>query len=218
MYTEIYEWLASDNGYNMHWAVLTALILGGLGVPIPEDIPLVFGGMAAAKQIVSFQAIFLTCYLGVILADQLVFCAGFLFGGWLLDKGTDSPLFPQLTEERLSEVKEGLRKNRLLYIFISRHLFPIRSVTFLAAGALRVPFLEFLLADAMAALVSVSIMVWLGYFLAFFFGDALTLEAINGVVHRIHLYIIGLIALSIIIYFSVRWYRRRKRQDASKTS
>lgn len=207
METDVVHWLASDNGYNVLVAVFTLLILGGMGFPIPEDIPILLGGVAAAKSIVSCQSIFIVSYLGVILADQIVFLIGRLFGTRLLAAGTKSPFFPSITPERVIEVREGLRKRRLLVIFISRHLFPIRSVTFITAGALKIPFWEFLFADALAALVSVSAILWLGYIL----GNTLTPEAVQHIAEQAHIYIFALailICLGVWLNYSLKTKRR----------
>lgn len=204
----IYHQLSSNDGSATHSGVLILLLLGGLGFPIPEDIVLVLAGLAAAKNVVSFQSISLTAYLGVLLADLMVFCCGFLFGNWLLNKGKNCRFLPSLTEEKLAEVREGLRKNRLLYILISRHLFPIRSVTFLAAGALRISLWEFLSADAIAALVSVNLMVWMGYLI----GGSFTAETLKYATNQIHVYILGFLVLTLIIYFSGRAIKARRKK------
>ncbi len=189
-------WLASDNGLMVHVTVFALLILGGLGFPVPEDLPILLGGVAASKDIVSLEVMFLTCYLGVTFGDQIMFFVGHHFGQRILDAGTRSPFFPSITEDKVNEVREGLRKRRLLFIFIARHLFPIRSVTFIVAGALRIPYVEFFIADAIAGFVSVAIMLTLGVIL----GRTLTPEMIQHLSQQAHLYIIALVAVVMLAY------------------
>ena len=196
MYQEIINLASCDNGLWVHVGIFIALILGGFGLPIPEDIPLILAGVAVAKKVVTPEGVFLTCYVGVLIADQLVYAFGFIFGKKLLAAGTRSPWFPSITEERVEQVREGLRKKRLLYIFIGRHLFPVRAMTFVTAGALHVPFAEFLLADAIAALVSVTIMVGIGFFL----GSAITPEVAESFSSQLHYWIIGILLLSALCY------------------
>ncbi|MCB0323237.1 MAG: DedA family protein [Bdellovibrionales bacterium] len=207
---ELMSWLASDNGLVVHLTIFVLLILGGFGFPIPEDIPILLGGVAGAKGIVALPAVFATCYAGVLLADQVVFCIGYFFGQRILSAGTNSRFLPSITPERIQEVREGLRKRRLLYIFVGRHLFPVRSVTFLTAGALRIPYWEFLIADALAALISVSIVLGVGYYL----GEQLTPEVVSHIVHDLHYYITGLVALSLVVLLVRHWVRRKKRLSA----
>jgi len=193
---EILSWLASDNGLRVHFAVFILLLLGGVGAPIPEDIPLLLAGVAGQKEIVSLHSIFITSYVGVLVADQFVYFIGYFFGQKLLNAGTKSSFFPAMTEEKVCEIREGLRKRRLFYIFLGRHLFPVRTVTFLTAGALRIPYLEFLISDAFAALVSVTIVVGLGYYL----GGSITPEVLESLVKEIHYVIFGLLAFCILIF------------------
>lgn len=196
MNPEVLQWLASDNGQVVHITVFMLLVVGGLGFPVPEDIPILLGGVAAANNIVSYQSIFLICYLGVMLGDQIMFFIGHRYGQRILSAGTKSPFFPSITEDKVNEVREGLRKRRLLYIFIARHLFPIRSVTFVVAGALHIPFVEFFIADAFAAFISVGVMVGLGALL----GETLSAETITHLAKQAHYYIIGIVVLLALGY------------------
>lgn len=210
---DIIRWLTTDSGFNVHVTIFALLLLGGVGFPIPEDLPVLLGGVAAAKNVVSFHAVFLICYSGVMIGDMSMYLFGRFFGQKILDAGTRSPFFPGFTDEKIATIRDGLRKRRLLYIFIGRHLFPIRSLTFVTAGAVRVPFLEFLIADAIAALVSVAIMLWLGYLL----GGKLTPEMLNHLAHELHYYIIGFILIFAGLYYlNYKRLKRRQLRSAKK--
>jgi len=203
------QWLASDDGLVVHVTIFTLLFLSGLGFPLPEDVPLLLGGAAAQREIVALKAIFITCYVGVIAGDQVMFFIGYYFGQRLLKIGKKSKFFPRVTQENIDKVREGLRKRRLMYIIVARHLFPIRSMTFLSAGSLHMPFLEFFFADAIAALISTSVMLALGYWL----GGTLTPAMVNHLAHQANLYISLAVAL-IILGFVIRhvWKKRNKPQ------
>lgn len=208
MLQEFLNWLAHDDGFYVHVAVFALLILGGLGFPIPEDIPLALGGVAAAKGIVSLPRVFVTCYVGVLVADQILFLVGYYFGKPILNASTRSRFLPSVTEEKVEELREGLRKRRLLYIFVGRHLFPVRSATFLTAGALRIPYLEFLISDAIAAVLSVSIVVGIGYFL----GERLTQQVLDSVLPNAGYYITAILLIGGLIYWARRLARNKRRQ------
>jgi membrane protein DedA with SNARE-associated domain len=206
------HWLANDNGQGVHITILTMLLLGGLGFPVPEDIPLILGGVAASQGLVSFRAVFLTCYVGVLLADQVIYLFGYYFGQRLLNAGTRSPFFPSITEDRVDSIRDGLRKKRLIYIVLGRHFFPLRTATFLIAGTLAIPYMEFLVADAFAALLSVTLVLWLGYLL----GGQLTPEVISHLVHESHYYIFAFTLVGIVMYLVTRRIKKRKLQSAKK--
>lgn len=200
------HWLASDNGWVVYSTVLGTLLLIGIGLPIPEDLILLLAGIAAYNKIVSIQGIFIVCYCGVLAGDIIMYFIGFFFGRKLLYAGTKARFFSALNLKRIAEIKRSLRKRRMVVVFAARHLFPIRSATFVAAGTLRIPFWEFILADGLAALISVSVLLFLGHFLA----ETISTDALEHLVSQAHFYII----LAVIL-IAVGYYVKRKRKKAS---
>ena len=206
------NWLSSDDGLGTHISIFIMLLLGGFGFPIPEDVPLVLAGVAASQGVVRLQAIFLTSYIGVLLADQIIYLIGYCFGQKLLARGTRSTFFPSITEHRVHAIREGLRKRRFIYILLGRHFFPLRTATFLIAGTLAIPYLEFLAADALAALLSVGLVVWLGYWR----GAHLTPEMINHFVHRAHYYVLIIMCVAAVVWLITHKASRRKSERVTE--
>lgn len=200
---ELIRWLSVDNGSHFQWGIFIALLLGGLGFPIPEDLPLILSGIAAARGVVELDSIALICYIGVIIGDQVLYFLGFLFGKKLMKKGIDSPLLPHLTQEWVDYVRVRWRGKRYLLIIMARHLFPFRAVTFISAGALHVPYIDFLVADLFAALLSVTIMLGIGYFI----GEQLSPEVIKHLIDQAHVYTFAICLIGVLF-----WLYRRQRQ------
>ncbi len=205
MFPDFASLISSDNGLFLHWCIFISLILGGFGLPIPEDLPVLLAGIVIAKGAVPFTSMALVCYVGVVIADLMIYGIGYKLGPRLVSYGTKSPFLPSVTKERVERIREGLRKRRFLCIFIGRHLFPIRSVTFLTAGALRIPFWEFLISDLLAGLISVGMMLSLGIYL----GEKITPEMFTYVGEELH-YFALLFSICFLI-FLVYYYFRRKR-------
>jgi membrane protein DedA with SNARE-associated domain len=168
------------------------LLLGGLGFPMPEEIPLFIGGVLVSHGEAPLELAFLVCYAGVLIGDQTMYTLGYFFGHRILDFGTKSPYLPAVTEARVNEVRDGLRRKQLVYLFVGRHLFVLRSVTFVVAGSLRIPFVEFFIADAIAALFSVTLFMGLGYA----FAGVVEPEVITSVMRRLNWVIIGIVLLA----------------------
>lgn len=200
--------ISNSDGLYVYLGTAFLLFLGAIGFPIPEDIPIILAGVLSAKKMAHVQSMFIVCYISVVCADLLIFTFGYFFGQKLLTAGAKSPFLPAITEERIEDIREGLRKRRLMYIFIARHLFAVRTLTFLTAGALRIPATEFLIADALAALVSVSLMLCLGYFL----GETLSLEVLNQMIGEVSLCLLAFVLLCGLIY-----YRRKKKKAATSS-
>ncbi len=199
----------------MYWTVFISLILGALGFPIPEELPLIVGGLAVASGELSAEIMFGICFAGVLIGDQFMYFVGRFIGNRLLEAGKRSPLLPAITEERINEVRDGLRRKRLFYIFVGRHLFFLRSVTFLAAGSLRIPFLEFFFADFLAACFSVSIFFGLGYWL----GGQVSPEFVPNVIHYARTVLMGVVCLGLFVFIVAAIAKsRRKRLKAESAN
>lgn len=179
----------------MYTTIFIFLVLGGLGFPIPEELPILVGGMAGAKDS-SFAVMFLVCYLGALFGDNMMYFVGRFLGIKVLQAGVRSPIFPQITPRRVRKVRDGMRRNRLVFFLICRHLFFLRGATFVVSGSLRIPYFEFLIADGLAAVVSVSLFLSLGYFL----GERLSPELITLIIRQANLILLGVLAAGIVIF------------------
>src|SRR5262249_39071217 len=136
---------------------------GAIGLPIPEDIPLILAGIVLHEGRANLECTFAVTYVAILLGDLLIFSAGRKLGPSISKR---SWFQMRVSESRIRRVKYNLEKRSLIMIFIARHLFYLRTLTFLACGALRMNLWRFLAADAIAALVSVPLMLGLGYFAA----------------------------------------------------
>jgi membrane protein DedA with SNARE-associated domain len=103
------------------------------------------------------------CYLGILAGDLLIYRVGWLAGPALFRKKW---FRRHLTTKRLHLIRENLHKRTILTILVARHLFYIRTATFLMCGAVRLPFARFFLIDACAALITVPVMMGIGFLFA----------------------------------------------------
>lgn len=195
------EWLILQNPVVIY-VVLVLLLLGGaLGLPIPEDVPLVLAGILLQADKISIQTTFPLCYAAVIGGDVLIYWVGRKFGLALFKKRWFKSRFPL---SRIKSIRAGLEKRSILMIFIARHLFYLRSLTFLTCGAVRMDFEKFILADALAGLISLAVMIGLGYLAAEHYEAVLQWfeQARNWSLF------IGLLALGIFLMY--RWRKKFK--------
>ena len=208
MLPDLANLISSDNSVFLHSVILVSLLLGGFGLPIPEDLPVLLAGIVAAKGAVPLTTIAIACYVGVIVADLMIYAIGYKLGPKLVSYGTKSPFLPAITSERVEKIRVSLNKHQFICIFLGRHLFPLRTVTFLSAGALRVPFMEFLVSDLIAAIISVTLMIGLDYFL----GESITPDSLKEIQNDLNYYAIAASVLVVIILL----IRRKYKQSRSK--
>jgi membrane protein DedA with SNARE-associated domain len=190
----------AENGY---LAVFMALLVCGMGAPIPEDVTLVAGGVIAGLGFANVHVMFAVTMLGVLVGDAGMFLAGHHYGVHLLER---RPLKWVITPRRYSAVQAQFERYGNRMLFTARFLPGMRTAVFISAGLThRVSFGRFLLLDGLAALISVPVWVYLGYL------GANNREWLLTWLHRgqAGLWIaLGLIVSGVAIYL---WRRRRRR-------
>lgn len=146
-------------------AVFLALLLCGLGVPVPEDITLVSGGVISGLDAGIDPHIMLAVGLaGVLFGDSTMFLAGRIFGYRIQKIKTFRKI---VTPQRFSLIQRKFEKYGLGLLFVARFLPGLRSPIYLVAGmSHRISYITFIIMDSLAAVISVPVWVYLGYFFA----------------------------------------------------
>jgi len=183
-------------GFVLYLLIFLALMGGAIGLPIPEDVPLIAAGILIQLEQAKPELIVPICYFGILLGDLMIFFIGRKLGPTLFSKKWFRKRLPP---HRLRKFRIGLEKRSLATIFLARHLFYLRTVTFLTCGAVKMKLSRFLIADAIAALISVPIMVSIGYYAAGHY------EQVKRNFHQATLFILLALVIFIVVYF----YRKR---------
>jgi len=182
--------------------ILAALLLGSLGVPIPEEMPIVAAGILSHEGLARWWLALPVCVLGVVSGDMVLYWAGRRWGERLLGWRV---VHHVLTRARADWLQAAYREHAMKTVAMARHVTGLRAAAFLTAGIARVPFWKFILADAAAAAVSVP----LAFGLAYFFTHQIA--AILADVHRVErwLALAGLVVVAGgLVVYAARWNRR----------
>ena len=148
----------AENGYV---AVFIALMICGAGLPLPEDITLVAGGVIAGLGYANVHVMFALTMFGVLLGDAAIFLLGHHYGARMLKWRLVARV---LTPTRYAQVQEKFDRYGNRMLFFARFLPGMRTTVYITAGTThRVSFWRFLLIDTLAALISVPFWVYLGY-------------------------------------------------------
>ncbi len=193
-------------------AVFACLILCGLGVPVPEDITLVSGGVISGLALANPHIMCAVGLTGVLAGDSTMFLAGRIFGYRVQRlKFFRKVVSPQ----RFSQIQRKFKKHGLGLLFVARFLPGLRSPIYLVAGmSHRISYLTFIVMDGLAALISVPVWIYLGYF----FADNLDIlmEYVHDVQKAIFL-ALGLLAVIIaVIYFKKKFHSRMQDEKAEE--
>ncbi|QQF77857.1 DedA family protein [Histophilus somni] len=154
----------TDYGY---FAVFFVLIICGFGIPIPEDITLVSGGVIAGlyPNEVNVHIMLIVSMLGVLIGDSTMYWLGRIYGVKILRTRLIKKI---VTLKRLKMVKEKFAKYGNRVLFVARFLPGLRAPIYMISGITRrVSFIRFLLIDFFAAIISVPIWIYLGDFGAY---------------------------------------------------
>lgn len=178
-------------------AVFGILILCGFGLPVPEDITLVSGGIISGLSYTNPHIMCVVGLLGVLIGDSTMFLGGRIFGYRIQRIRTFRRI---LSPRRFSQIQQKFKKYGLGLLFVARFLPGLRSPIYLVAGmSRRISFFTFLLMDGLAALISVPVWIYLG----FFFADNrdLLMSYVHDVQSAIYLGLGLLIVIVLVMYF-----------------
>lgn len=143
--------------------IFAMLVAAGLGVPIPEEIPVVTGGVMSAHPELGLHwwIMLPICILGVVISDGLLYGVGRLWGPRLLEyPWVKTRLMPPA---RQAEIQGNFHKYGVKILLFARVLPGIRAPIFITAGIMRLSFAKFLLADGIYAIPGVSLLFFLGW-------------------------------------------------------
>lgn len=194
-------------GYG-YQAVFIVLLLCGFGVPIPEDITLVAGGIISGLGHADVHVMFLVGMCGVLAGDGAMFFLGRKLGKRVL---RFRPIARILTPARFRSVQQKFLRYGHWVLFIARFLPGLRTPIFVTAGMTRrIPYWRFLLLDGFAALISVPLWVYMGYY------GAANRDVLLTWVHRSQAGVLTLVAVAVVVgVILVR--RARKTREARES-
>jgi membrane protein DedA with SNARE-associated domain len=152
-------------GPGSYLGIVAFLILTGCGLPIPEEVPIVMVGVLSAQGAMLPSLAFLSCLIGAIVGDCVMYAIGYHFGHNLLK---DHPKLARFVHaNREARFEQMIDRHGLKVLFAARFMVGVRSPVYLSAGILRVSFRRFLMMDLLCA----TSVVGLFFGLAYVFGE-----------------------------------------------
>lgn len=159
---QLITFLSGFDGVTAYAVILGILFLCGLGLPVPEDITLIAAGILAALKSISLMGAMIAGFIGVLVGDCLLFFIGRRYGNRVFNL----PVFRRIfTEKRVSLARQKVLANSKFICFTARFLPGLRAPIYLTAGVMGVKPIVFFLLDGIAALISVPVWVYLGWWL-----------------------------------------------------
>ncbi len=151
------EQLIAKLGY---FGIALILILGGLGLPIPEEAPIILAGILSRNGQMWAPAALASCLIGVLIGDMVVYFLGYIYG----EKVIGLPIFRRLiTRQREAQIKGYFHRHGFKILVSGRFVPGFRTAAYLTAGILKLPTLKLMATDVVAASLSTFFMFGLGF-------------------------------------------------------
>lgn len=187
-------------------AIIGVLLLCGLGLPLPEEVPILTSAILAASGTLEPWPALGALMFGVMLGDSVMFWLGKRWGTHLLEHRFARRM---LTPERNAKILEYFAKYGAWIIFVARFLPGLRAPLFLTSGSMKVRFWVFFAMDGAAALVSIPSSFWLAYY----FTDQL--ENVLKVKDTVQYWAFGALVVLVVGGLVIkRWLKQRGAKSA----
>jgi membrane protein DedA with SNARE-associated domain len=143
-----------------YFGIFLLLILGGIGLPFPEDATLILTGFLVAQNVIKPVQAFFPVYSGLLISDFFLYWVGKKYGRMLLLHRRFQKI---ISPEQLSRLEEKFKSRGVWVVLIGRHFLGLRAQIFLVAGVMRMSATKFLLADGATSLLTIGLMGGIGY-------------------------------------------------------
>lgn len=160
-------WVFNLDSLSTYGTVFFTLVISAVGVPIPEELAIVAGGVCVGNAWdkpdsgLYWWIMLPVCMIGVVACDAILYGIGRRWGTRLLELKWVQKRF--LTPEKRAKIERNFHDYGISILLVARLLPGIRSPMFIMSGVLRVPFRKFILADAIYAIPGVNLLFWLSY-------------------------------------------------------
>ncbi len=202
----VFDIITGQTGFLAYVFVLLILLLCGLGLPVPEDITLIACGYLSHQDmaVMNLRTAFAVCMFGILAGDTILFFLGRRLG----EEWDNSKRLQKLFSPRgMRKARRKFDKHGMKIVFFARFFAGIRAPVFFTAGTLRMRYRTFILLDTAAALLSVPIFLYIGYY---FFADIDHALALIKSGKRTGFLILGCIVVAVLAWILIA-RRLRKR-------
>jgi membrane protein DedA with SNARE-associated domain len=150
--------------HGSYLGIILVLVLTGAGLPIPEEVIVIFAGIAGRHGVLHPGLALASCLIGAMLGDLITYGIGRHFGRALLREHRWFVRY--LSPERESEIEARIHQYAPRVFFLARFMVGLRSPVYLTAGIVRYPFGRFVLIDSFCASAVICTFFGLSYLFA----------------------------------------------------
>jgi membrane protein DedA with SNARE-associated domain len=191
----VFDWIVQNGPA----ALFVLLLLGVVGLPIPDETLLVYCGYLISKGQISPTETFLAGVAGTWCGISLSYAIGRTFGIGVVNRFGK---YLHITEERLAKVNHWFDRIGHWALFVGYFIAGVRHFTAIVAGISRLRFVYFAMYAWTGGVVWVVSFLTLGYFLG---------ERWKEVAELVHKYVLEGSVVLIVVAVAIYYVRYRKR-------
>jgi undecaprenyl-diphosphatase len=192
-----------------HWSYLIVFLAAALecaafaGLLVPGESLVLASGFFAHEGVLELDAVMAAVAIGAIVGDNIGYQLGLRLGReWLLRHGRRVGI----TAARLQRTEAFFTRHGPKAVFLGRFVGFARALVPFVAGASRMPYRRFLLADALGAVLWTVGFVLLGY------GLGASWRVAERWIGRSSMLLAGILAVAGLVL----WLRRRRKQASAR--
>ena len=180
--------------------VFAWLLIGGLGLPLPEDAALLAAGVLIERGATNAAFAVGVVLFGVLLGDSILFFAARRLGHRAYERKLIQRVLPP---ERRAKIERAYERYGGRLVFFARHVAGLRAAVFAMAGIHGMRPRRFLLWDTAAACISIPLVVGLGYF------GAKHVDKMRAGIAAAHHYVLLILAIGVLGFITWRHIHMR---------
>jgi membrane protein DedA with SNARE-associated domain len=195
-----------------HWgylAVAAFVFLEDFGVPVPGETILIAASIFAGAGRLNIFVVAMVAFVAAVVGDNLGYAIG-RFGGYTAV--TRWGRYVGLTVARVEKATAFFARHGGKIIVVARFVEGLRQANGIVAGISRLPFLRFVVFNALGAALWVTLWCCVGYFA----GNHVV--AIYNDFSRYSLYVLAAVAVAAVAFIVHVMLRRRARAAAAEVS
>jgi membrane protein DedA with SNARE-associated domain len=175
-------------------AIFVIVILGNLGLPVPEETVLTIGGYLAWQGQLRFLLVVIVGVVSAVTGDNLSYWLGRRYGQRLIRRvAAASP-------ERAERMRHFVLRHGMVAVFVARFVAGLRFMAGPLAGSTGLPGGRFFVANLLGAVVYVPVIVGLGYAAGYGLGERIErLRRLAGNALHVALAVLVLAAIGVWI-------------------
>jgi membrane protein DedA with SNARE-associated domain len=148
-------------GQGSYGLMLAALIVAGLGFPLPEDIVMISGGILAQQGKTDLALTVGVLALGVFIGDSTLYFLGRWAGQRVYEWRFIQRVMPKARREWL---EEQIHQRGAFVVFVARHVAGFRGAVFAICAIHGISYPRFILADMTSLIISLPLWMGIGWF------------------------------------------------------